>query len=163
YHAWDHDGPPDKPNQKVWTVVRHHLTIVIGSGEFCPAGRSGRVSGTPRPSKEKEGHRVRPKPRNQGFDEVGRSIDAQGTPAITECGAGSSRTARCRSLRALWIVLASLIVLWIVQSVVGLNPGFLAGDRDAGLPLDRCLTEQAVLQFLDGKAVLSLVSVDAAG
>jgi hypothetical protein len=82
---------------------------------------------------------------------------------MTESGAGSSRTARCRSLRELWIVLASLIVLWTVQSVVRLNPGFRAGDGDAGLPLDRCLTEQAVLQFLDGKAVLSLVSVDAAG
>jgi hypothetical protein len=82
---------------------------------------------------------------------------------MTESGAGSSRTARCRSLRELWILLASLIVLWIVHGVVDLNPGFLAGDGDAGLPLDRCLTEQAVLQFLDGKTVLSMVSRDAAG
>jgi hypothetical protein len=90
-------------------------------------------------------------------------MDAQGTPAMTEFGAGTSRTARCRSLRELWILLGTLIALWMVHLVVSLKPGFLARDEDDGLPLDRCLTEQAVLQFLDGKAVFSLVSVDAAG
>jgi hypothetical protein len=39
----------------------------------------------------------------------------------------------------------------------------MGGDEDASLPLDRCITEQAVLKFLHGKPVLSLNSMDAAG
>ena len=43
----------------------------------------------------------------------------------------------------------------MVHVLAGVDPRFLGIDFDAGPPLDRCVTEQAVLEFLDGKTVFS--------
>jgi hypothetical protein len=82
---------------------------------------------------------------------------------MNEPGAGPSRTRRRKGGKRLWVLLAGLIVLLTVHVVTGLNPRFPGGEAGAGLPLDRCITEQAVLEFLDGKAVVSTGSRDAAG
>src|SRR3954454_13171672 len=66
-----------------------------------------------------------------------------------------SRAPRRRVGRRLWILFGSLVFLLIVHILDGLNPRFPGGDEDAGPPLDRCITEQAVLNFLDGKTIFS--------
>ena len=74
-----------------------------------------------------------------------------------------SRAPRRRVGRRLRILLGSLVFLLIVHILDGLNPRFPGGDEDAGPPLDRCITEQAVLDFLDGKKIFSSGLTHAAG
>ena len=56
-----------------------------------------------------------------------------------------------------------MIALLIVFVVIRLDLKFPGGDDVADLPLelDRCITQQAVLDFLDGKKVFSDVPTDA--
>jgi hypothetical protein len=66
-----------------------------------------------------------------------------------------SRTLPWRSGKRSRILLGILIILLAVNVLDGLSSRFRGGDEDAGPPLDRCITEQAVLEFLDGKTILS--------
>ncbi len=47
----------------------------------------------------------------------------------------------------------------MVHLVVRLDPGLLGGGRGTSLPLDRCITDQAVLKFLDGKTVFGVETI----
>jgi hypothetical protein len=71
-----------------------------------------------------------------------------------------SRAPRWRRRWRLWILVGGLITLFIIRTAIDLNPELLS-DRAAGLPLDRCLTEQAVREFLDGKNVALIGSTGA--
>jgi hypothetical protein len=82
---------------------------------------------------------------------------------MNEPYAGPSRIRRGKGGKRLWILSGGLIALLVVNVVVGFNPRILDGDEGASLPLDPCITVQAVLEFLDGKAVPSIGSGDATG
>ena len=60
------------------------------------------------------------------------------------------------------ILLAALVALLMAYVSIALAPRVLNGDGVAA-PLDRCVTEQSVLKFLDGKLVQSGGPVDGAG
>jgi hypothetical protein len=61
------------------------------------------------------------------------------------------------------MLVASLIALFLVYATLGVDPRFLGIGVDADPPLDKCVTEQAVLRFLDGKIIFSTVSTPLAG
>ena len=73
-----------------------------------------------------------------------------------------SRALRRRVGRRLWILVGGLIALSLAYVGVSLSPRFLSGQEGEGRPLDRCLTEQAVLEFLDGKTTDPIEPMDGA-
>jgi hypothetical protein len=82
---------------------------------------------------------------------------------MNETCAEPARTTRWKSRKRLSMLLGSMVALLVVHIAVGLGLGFPGSGAGSGLPLDRCLTEQAVLAFLDGKSVVSLPSNYGAG
>jgi hypothetical protein len=74
-----------------------------------------------------------------------------------ESGARSSTRPHRQNRKRLRILIGGMIALLIVFVVIRLDLTFPGGDDSAGLPLelDRCVTQQAVLDFLDGKKVFS--------
>lgn len=64
-----------------------------------------------------------------------------------------SRAPRGMTGRRFWILVGGLIALFLVYVAASLVPRFLVGHEEEKRPLDRCLTEQAVLKYLDGKTV----------
>lgn len=82
---------------------------------------------------------------------------------MNETCAEPARTPRWKSRKRLSILLGSMVALLVVHIAVGLGLGLPGSKADSGRPLDKCLTEQAVLAFLDGKSVVSLRSNYGAG
>jgi hypothetical protein len=78
---------------------------------------------------------------------------------MNQPGAEPLPTPRRKSRIRMRILVAGVVALSMVVLVLGL-PG---DEWGAGRPLDRCITERAVLAFLDGKTVLGSSSADAAG
>ena len=77
-------------------------------------------------------------------------------------GIKPSRALRSKSRVHLRILLACLVALLVAHVSLSLAPRVLNGDGVAA-PLDRCISEQSVLKFLDGKLVQSGGPVDGAG
>ncbi len=74
---------------------------------------------------------------------------------MDDSGVGGSRAPRGMTGRRFWILVGGLIVLSLVNVAASLGSRFLVGHKEEERPLDRCLTEQAVLRYLDGKTVAS--------
>ena len=72
-------------------------------------------------------------------------------------------THRRKARKRLWILLGCLIALCMVHLAGVHDLAFLARDRAATRPLDRCITQQAVLDFLDGKTVSRAGAQDVSG
>ena len=66
-----------------------------------------------------------------------------------------TQTLRRRGQKRLWVLVGCLVAVFSVHTVVSLNPRFLGDDWGTDRTLDRCITEESVLKFLDGKSVLS--------
>ncbi len=73
-----------------------------------------------------------------------------------------TRTLRRRGQKRLWVLLGCLVALFSLHVVASLKPGLVGDDWGTDRPLDRCITEQSVLEFLDGKTVFSSDSTHAA-
>jgi len=82
---------------------------------------------------------------------------------MNEQAAGPFRTPRSKNRIRLRFLVAGLTALLVVYVVLGLASRFPGYPGGAGLPCDRCITEQSVLKFLDGKTVFSGGSMRAAG
>jgi len=96
------------------------------------------------------------------FETNGQSTNLQEPAAMTESGAAARRTPRLKGRKGLRILVAGLGALLMVHLMVRLTPGLPGADEGAGLPLDRCFTERAVVKFLDGKTVVASVSMPGA-
>ena len=93
--------------------------------------------------------------RNGSVEEAGPAAK-RNEPVTTEKVAGrASRTRDGRGGKRLRILVAGLTALLMVHLLSGVDPNILGIDSAASPPLDRCVTQQAVLSFLDGQSVVS--------
>jgi hypothetical protein len=102
---------------------------------------------------------TRPLARNGAGEEGGRSTNPPDPRTITVSDGGRSRTPRWRTGKRQRFLFGSLIVLALANAFVGVSPRILGVIFDDAPPLDSCVTEQAVLRFLDGQTILSRVPV----
>ena len=86
---------------------------------------------------------------------AGPSTDLPEPGVTREANGRCSRTAHRRGGKGMRILIASLVGLLVVYFVTGIDPRLLGIDLNDDPPIDRCVTEQSVLRFLDGKTVLS--------
>lgn len=89
-------------------------------------------------------------------EEIGLSTKRPQPGAIKEADGKCSKTHRWRDGKRPRILLGILVALSMIHVMAGVNSGFLGVTFDSAAPLDRCVTEQAVLSFLDGKPVVSM-------
>lgn len=79
---------------------------------------------------------------------------------MNDPGVKHSQVGRRTASRRLKILVGGLIVLSLAYVVVCIGPAILSRYEWGGRPLDRCLTEPNVLNYLDGKTVFFNGSMD---
>ena len=94
--------------------------------------------------------------RNDPVQESGLLTKLPEPGAISETGDNRSKTHKGRDGKRRRILFGSLVALVMIHVLAEVNSRFLGISFDPAPPLDRCVTEQAVLGFLDGKPVFSV-------
>ena len=89
-------------------------------------------------------------------EEISLSTKRPQPGAIKETDGKRSKTHGWRDGNRPRILLGILVALLMIHVLAGVNSRFLGITFDSAPPLDRCVTEPAVLSFLDGKPVVSI-------
>jgi hypothetical protein len=93
--------------------------------------------------------------RNDSVEEIGLTSKPSRPEPINEPEGRRARTHGWRNGKRRRILFGSLIALLMIHGLFAVAPGFLEALVDSAPPLDRCVTEQSVLSFLDGMPVFS--------